>query len=1277
MRAKPKDAKAKKAFLAAVRDARTGPALHAGEILDARFRLLVPLGNGTLTATWRAWDLDHERNVAVKVLQARFSTDPAAVTTFAEAMSAAASTDHANVCPVVVESADHEGFRYAVVDYLSGGSLEDALAAGRVSSTGALQAVLDAGRGLAFAHDRGLSHGNVSPRNILLSADGVGILCDLELSSRDGHHMGSVFTAPEAAEAGFVPNVPADLYALGMTLLFAFHRQQLPFWVIRDAQRLIDSLELDDGVKAMLGSTVSWDATERPASVDALLNAVLQPDLVLRSLADHARDTKRLTLAKGYYDQLLARTNGAPDVRVQLAQILGELGDAADATQHLMIALLHEDLHDVDGTLIALRQLSEESGEFDNLLDALLSRAEEDENHRDSLLIEAARIKQDHHDDPAATAAAWRAALDVHRTRAQAAEALGALVASASANQEWESFVSNGKELIGYLFTEQRAELLHQLGRVYLDELGDQQNGLLWLERALEEGYEDPGLAPTLERIRSTRGDWPKVLKLMRAQVENQDADEASATLRRAVQIAKYAADDPDQVAELFEELLAVAPNDPDALRTSAAQALADGDIDGAVLVLEELVDSTDSTAADSALLASAFVAAERSADAIACLDNALAREPGHLACLVLSADLHLDAGNLEGAARQYRHMERSLQGFDAVASLARAQLGVAELDWLAGEGPRACSGYHRVLAVEPENAEAWWGLAKVAIWAFADEDPSHAWLRATPTRFSPQEALARLLAGIVQREGAEAWMALDPLGEACWKSCEGRSMLEISACIVDLLLRRELVGPALFSQLADCAPEAGVHVEAVRWLWCETPTDHLFPVAESYRWAMVSEHGGEFDRRIHRMVMYATPPRLVDPPPSPLPWKNQLRDGWSVLFDREGIEELVIERANVVGPIAVTPAMAPERPRQAVLSFDRWMGERHTVRVHGDETRIGSDPADDLPCDELMPTQCTVYRRGSGTFYVVGTDIEVEGAWVAERRLEGGERVQIGPVSFVFHLLETHEPLPAPRFDLAVGDDLDLGMPEVFPDDGPTHQVDFQVGAAPTIVNAAVFYRRGGSERMVPFESDTLVVGRSDDDDIVVDDGGEGFLFRLQRVDDGFTIEDAATAADAEIPAVLPLVSGDTFTVDDIVYEFRVLDAPSAPAPVSTVVRGLPVLVLDDDTPTGAAIPIHNKTFAIGRGRTSDLRLSNDAKISRNHATITRGEDGSCVLRDHNSSNGTYVNDRRVEHHILQVGDQISVGHHRFFFRLGNPADFEVDELDLDEEAVSALKER
>ncbi|RMG99749.1 MAG: FHA domain-containing protein [Deltaproteobacteria bacterium] len=51
------------------------------------------------------------------------------------------------------------------------------------------------------------------------------------------------------------------------------------------------------------------------------------------------------------------------------------------------------------------------------------------------------------------------------------------------------------------------------------------------------------------------------------------------------------------------------------------------------------------------------------------------------------------------------------------------------------------------------------------------------------------------------------------------------------------------------------------------------------------------------------------------------------------------------------------------------------------------------------------------------------------------------------------------------------------------------------------------------------------------------------------------------------------------------------------------------------------------------------------DRIVSKEHCRITRGPDGRYVLRDVGSLNGTYVNGTRVGEHVLQNGDQISLG--------------------------------
>ena len=62
-----------------------------------------------------------------------------------------------------------------------------------------------------------------------------------------------------------------------------------------------------------------------------------------------------------------------------------------------------------------------------------------------------------------------------------------------------------------------------------------------------------------------------------------------------------------------------------------------------------------------------------------------------------------------------------------------------------------------------------------------------------------------------------------------------------------------------------------------------------------------------------------------------------------------------------------------------------------------------------------------------------------------------------------------------------------------------------------------------------------------------------------------------------------------------------------------------------------------------IGRSSGNELRIP-DTRLSRRHARIERDELGF-LLRDLQSSNGTWLNRRRVESDRLLQGDEIRVG--------------------------------
>ena len=68
-----------------------------------------------------------------------------------------------------------------------------------------------------------------------------------------------------------------------------------------------------------------------------------------------------------------------------------------------------------------------------------------------------------------------------------------------------------------------------------------------------------------------------------------------------------------------------------------------------------------------------------------------------------------------------------------------------------------------------------------------------------------------------------------------------------------------------------------------------------------------------------------------------------------------------------------------------------------------------------------------------------------------------------------------------------------------------------------------------------------------------------------------------------------------------------------------------------------------------IGRSEHNDIAISSRF-VSRHHALLVR-HGSSTFLMDLNSTNGTYVNSRRVSNHVLVHDDVITLGHHRIKF--------------------------
>ncbi|HEY8041923.1 MAG TPA: GGDEF domain-containing protein [Polyangiaceae bacterium] len=106
-----------------------------------------------------------------------------------------------------------------------------------------------------------------------------------------------------------------------------------------------------------------------------------------------------------------------------------------------------------------------------------------------------------------------------------------------------------------------------------------------------------------------------------------------------------------------------------------------------------------------------------------------------------------------------------------------------------------------------------------------------------------------------------------------------------------------------------------------------------------------------------------------------------------------------------------------------------------------------------------------------------------------------------------------------------------------------------------------------------------------------------------------------------------------------------RTTDAAIAIVPSSTPYRKTSAMVSVVTGPTtGRVFSVGDDETIIGRGKEAQVRID-DAGASRAHARILVGEDGGYVLEDMGSTNGTFLDGRKIERAALQSGDRIHVG--------------------------------
>jgi WD40 repeat protein/predicted Ser/Thr protein kinase len=202
------------------------------------YEIIKELGRGGMGVVYLAWQQGLNRLTALKMIRAGDDASPQELARFRTEAEAVARLQHPQI--VQIYEIGHEARPYIALEYVDGRSLAHHLAGTPLPARQAAQVLESLARAMHYAHQRGIVHRDLTPGNVLLTADGVAKITDFGLAkilvgggavqTQTGDIVGTPsYMAPEQARGKPKEVGPAtDVYALG-ALLYEMLTGRPPF----------------------------------------------------------------------------------------------------------------------------------------------------------------------------------------------------------------------------------------------------------------------------------------------------------------------------------------------------------------------------------------------------------------------------------------------------------------------------------------------------------------------------------------------------------------------------------------------------------------------------------------------------------------------------------------------------------------------------------------------------------------------------------------------------------------------------------------------------------------------------------------------------------------------------------------------------------------------------------------------------------------------------------------------------------------------------------------